>query len=182
MMSVGYDMYLQLLEEAIQEERGEKPRVATECAADLTISANIPETYVRSPEQRMDLYRRIAAIRSNDDAADVLDEMLDRYGDPPKSVHALLEVALLRAAASAVGVSEIVQRGQKLKLALAGVEDPAALLKVCGMPKYRQRLQLSAGEKPALTFTLKPDEKVLEAALSLVEDLKLSREEIRNKA
>lgn len=70
----------------------------TECAADLTLNANIPERYVASPEQRMDLYRRIAAIRTNDDASDLMDEMIDRYGEPPKPVLALLDVALLRAA------------------------------------------------------------------------------------
>ena len=78
LMSVGYDLYLKLLEEAVLEERGEEKQVETECAADLTLNANIPERYVASPEQRMDLYRRIAAIRTNDDASDLMDEMIDR--------------------------------------------------------------------------------------------------------
>ena len=68
MMSVGYDMYLQLLEDAVLEEQGGKKPVVTECAADLTVNANIPDRYVPSAEQRMDLYRRIAAIRSQEDA------------------------------------------------------------------------------------------------------------------
>ena len=63
LMSVGYDLYLKLLEEAVLEERGEEKKIETECSADLTVNANIPEGYVPSPEQRMDLYRRIAAIR-----------------------------------------------------------------------------------------------------------------------
>ena len=63
------------------EERGEARRIETECSADLTVNANIPERYVPAPEQRMDLYRRIAAIRTDEDASDLLDEMLDRYGD-----------------------------------------------------------------------------------------------------
>ena len=93
LMSVGYDLYLKLLEEAVLEERGEEKKIETECAADLTLNANIPERYVTSPEQRMDLYRRIAAIRTNDDASDLMDEMIDRYGEPPKPVLALLDVA-----------------------------------------------------------------------------------------
>lgn len=100
---MGYDLYLKLLEEAVLEERGEEKQVETECAADLTLNANIPERYVASPEQRMDLYRRIAAIRTNDDASDLMDEMIDRYGEPPKPVLALLDVALLRAAAAKAG-------------------------------------------------------------------------------
>ena len=64
MIDVGYDMYLKLLEEAVLEERGEKPEQRAECAADLAVSANIPESYVPSQEQRMDLYRRIALVRT----------------------------------------------------------------------------------------------------------------------
>ena len=175
MMTVGYDMYLQLLEDAVLEERGEKKKVTTECSADLTISANIPERYVPSSQQRMDLYRRIAAIRTDADASDLLDELMDRYGEPPKSVYALLDVAMLRAAAAKAGVSDISQRGDKLKLTIADF-DPEAVVSVCSGPKYRQRLILAAGDVPALTLTLRGKAPVLEEALDLVEDLRLARE------
>ncbi len=174
MMTVGYDMYLQLLEEAVLEERGEKKPVVTECSADLTLSANIPESYVPSPEQRMDLYRRIAAIRSGDDASDLLDELIDRYGEPPKSVQALLDVAMLRSAASAVGVTDITQRKDTLRFTLS-VLEVERVVKVCGLKKYRQRLVLSAGETPAVTMKLRPGQDSLQAALELVEDLKLQQ-------
>ena len=176
LMSVGYDLYLKLLEEAVLEERGEEKRIETECAADLTVNAHIPDRYVPSAEQRMDLYRRIAAIRTDEDASDLLDEMLDRYGEAPKSVLALLDVALLRSAAAKAGVSDISQKGSLLRLQLA-VFHPQALVAVCGHAKYRQRLTLAAGEIPALTLKLKPGEDVLEAARDLVEDLKLAAEE-----
>ena len=173
LMSVGYDLYLKLLEEAVLEERGEERTIEAECSADLTVNANIPERYVPSAEQRMDLYRRIAAIRSNDDASDLLDELLDRYGEVPKAVLALLDVALLRAAASKAGVSEIVQKKDVLRFQLA-VFRPEAVVKVCGLNKYRQRLTVAAGENPALTLRLKPGADALESAMELVEDLSLS--------
>ena len=173
LMSVGYDLYLKLLEEAVLEERGEEKKIETECAADLTLNANIPERYVTSPEQRMDLYRRIAAIRTNDDASDLMDEMIDRYGEPPKPVLALLDVALLRAAAAKAGVSDITQKKDALRFTLA-VFRPEALVQVCGLTKYKFRLTLSAGETPMLTLKLKPGADVLETALELVEDLKLA--------
>ena len=172
MMSVGYDMYLQLLEDAVLEEQGKKPAVSTECAADLAVSANIPESYVPSAGERMDLYRRIAAIRRQEDASDLVDELTDRYGDPPKAVCALLDVALLRAAASQAGISDITQRSDTLRFTIAQF-DPAAVAQVCAMPKYRQRLHLAAGDVPCITLRLKPKEPVLEAALTLVEDLRL---------
>jgi transcription-repair coupling factor (superfamily II helicase) len=170
-MSVGYDLYLKLLEEAVLEERGEARRIETECSADLTVNANIPERYVAAPEQRMDLYRRIAAIRTNEDASDLLDEMMDRYGEAPRSVLALLDVALLRAAAAKAGVSDISQKKDTLKFTLA-VFRPEGLVAVCGQPKYKQRLTLAAGETPALLLKLRPGEDVLETALTLVEDLR----------
>ncbi len=176
LLSVGYDLYLKLLEEAVLEERGEEKAVETECSADLTVNANIPERYVSSPEQRMDLYRRIAAIRSNDDASDLLDELLDRYGEAPKPVLALLDVALLRAAAGKAGVSDITQKRDVLRFQLA-VFRPEAVVKVCGLNKYRQRLTVAAGENPALTLRLKPGADALESAMELVEDLKLQTPE-----
>ena len=176
LMSVGYDLYLKLLEEAVLEERGEEKQIETECSADLTVNANIPERYVPSAEQRMDLYRRIAAIRTNDEASDLLDELLDRYGEAPKSVLALLDVALLRAAASKSGVSDITQKKDVLRFTL-GVFRPEALVAVCGLSKYKFRLTLAAGEIPALSLKLKPGEDVLETALTLVEDLRLATEE-----
>ena len=173
LMSVGYDLYLKLLEEAVLEEKGEARSTVPDCTADLTVNANIPEGYVASAEQRMDIYRRIAAIRSEEDSADVLDELIDRYGEPPKPVLALLDVALLRSAAVKAGVSDITQKGEKLRLTL-GAFLPAALVRVVNLPKYKYRLALSAGEIPCLTLTLKPGEEVLDAALTLVEDLRLS--------
>ena len=176
MMSVGYDMYLQLLEEAVLEERGEAPKKAAECSADLTVSANIPERYVPAAEQRMDLYRRIAAIRNSGDADDVLDELTDRYGEPPKSVLALLDVALLRAAAVAAGVTDISQKGSTVQFRLGAVE-PRSVSAVCGLAKYRGRLLFSAGETPYLALRLKKGENVLESALTLAEDLRLTLQE-----
>ena len=172
LMSVGYDLYLKLLEEAVLEEKGEAKNIVPECSADLTVNANIPEKYVPSPEQRMDLYRRIAAIRSDEDSADVLDELIDRYGEPPRPVLALLDVALLRAAAVKAGVSDITQKGDRLRLTL-GAFRPEALVRVVNLPKYKRRLTLSAGETPGLTLQLKPGEDVLDTALTLVEDLRL---------
>ena len=171
LMTVGYDMYLKLLEEAVLEEQGKAPEI--ECAADLTVNANIPEKYVPSPEQRMDLYRRIAAIREDDDASDLLDELIDRYGEAPKPVLALLDVALLRAAAAREGVSDITQKGDEIRFTLAEFR-PEAVVALCGLGKYRRRVTLSAGQPPALTLKLPKNADALEASRTLVDDLRLA--------
>ena len=169
LLSVGYDMYLKLLEEAVLEERGEKPQRPTECAADLSVAASIPDRYVPSPEQRMDLYRRIAAIRSEADADDVMDELIDRYGDPPRTVNNLISVALLRADAAQNGISQIDQKGTSLNFYLEEF-DLQRVSTLCGMDKYRSRLLFSAGEKPYLSLRLKKGEDGLKFGRKLVED------------
>ena len=173
MMSVGYDMYLKLLNDAVLEQQGKRAEIPPDCAADLTVSAYIPERYVPAAEQRMDLYRRIAAIRTDEDAGELLDELLDRYGDVPQPVKALLDVALLRAAAAGVGISDITQRGTQLVFSFGPQPDIAAVAAVCGMASYRQRLQLSAAAQPKLILYLKPGEDALSAAGKLVEELAL---------
>ena len=169
LLSVGYDMYLKLLEEAVLEERGEKPEFRAECAADLTVAASIPDRYVPSPEQRMDLYRRIARIRSEEEADDLVDELVDRYGDPPRPVNNLISVALLRAAAAKCGVTEIAQRGERLNFTLRD-PDLARVSAIAGRPAYRGRLLFSAGDKPYLSLKVKKGEDPVKLSSKLIEE------------
>lgn len=126
----------------------------------------------------MDLYRRIAAIRTDEDASDLLDEMLDRYGEAPKSVLALLDVALLRAAAAEVFITDITQRAGVVAFTFDSRVDVPSLMAVCSMPGYRNRLRLSAGEPPRLRLHLAPGEDALSAAGKLTEELRLKKEEL----
>ena len=169
MMSVGYDMYLKLLEEAVLEERGEARAKEPECTADLSINANIPKTYVASGEQRMDLYRRMAAIRTEEEAEEILDEMVDRFGEPPKSALNLVDVALLRAGASAVGVSKLEQKGDTIHMTMEVFDFPAVSA-VCAEPAYKNRIFFAANsEKPLLSLRLKKDEDPLKMTRQLVQ-------------
>ncbi|MCQ2469528.1 MAG: transcription-repair coupling factor [Ruminococcus sp.] len=110
MEAVGYDMYLKLLYEAIAEEKGEKPEKVPECLVDIQIDAHIPEDYISSLNQRIDMYRKIMLVCEDSDKMDLQDELIDRYGDPPKSVLGLIEVSLLRNKAARLGITEISQK------------------------------------------------------------------------
>ncbi len=167
MMSVGYDLYLKLLEEAVLEERGEPVPRRVECAADLTLSANLPESYVPDAGQRVDLYRRIALIRSEETRSDVLDELIDRYGEPPAEAVALLDIALLRAQAAALGIVEIKQNDGRL-LMVFGQPDFARLSALCSSEVFRGRLLLNAGAEPYLSLRMKQGEAPMEMAQKLI--------------
>ena len=153
MMSVGYDMYLKLLDEAVLEERGDAPKMP-ECTADLNVTANVDKEYVSRGEERMDLYRRMAAIRSQEDADDLLDEIIDRYGDPPKGVLNLIEIALLRAQAQIVGIQDIRQKAGDVLFTLTDLHFDA-ISQLCADPDYKNRLTLVATAKqPTLRLKL----------------------------
>ena len=155
MMSVGYDMYLKLLDEAVLEEKGEAPRVP-ECTADLNVTANIAQDYVERGEERMDLYRRMAAIRSDEDADDLLDEIVDRYGEPPKGVLNLVAIALLRAKAKECAITDIRQKAGEIWFTLAELNFEA-VGKICNDADYQKRLQFVASAKvPTLRLQLSP--------------------------
>ena len=115
MDSVGYDMYLRLLSEAIAEEKGEAlPTQNFECLVDVKIDAHIPDKYIESLPQRLDVYRKIAAVTDDDAASDLIDELIDRYGDPPRAVLGLIDIAILRNTASLMKIYEISQKGNNL--------------------------------------------------------------------
>ena len=153
MMSVGYDMYLKLLDEAVLEEKGEMPK-APDCTADLNVTANVDKSYVSRGEERMDLYRRMAAIRTQEDADDLLDEIVDRYGEPPKGVLNLIDIALLRAKAREAGIQDIRQKAGDVLFTLSNLHFEA-VSSLCSDPDYKSRLTFLANTKePTLRLKL----------------------------
>ena len=155
MMSVGYDMYLKLLDEAVLEEKGEAPK-GPDCTADLNVTANVDKDYVSRGEERMDLYRRMAAIRSQEDADDLLDEIVDRYGEPPKGVLNLIDIALLRALAKTLGIKDIRQKGDDVFFVLTNLNFEA-VGSLCADPDYKTRVIFQANAKePTLKLRLAP--------------------------
>ncbi len=155
MMSVGYDMYLKLLDEAVLEEKGEAPKTP-ECTADLNVTANVDKNYVVRGEERMDLYRRMAAIRTEEDADDLLDEIVDRYGEPPKGVLNLIDIALLRANARRCGVQDIKQKAGDIFFTLSNLNFDAVSA-LCADPDYNKRIVFVASAKqPTLRLALTP--------------------------
>ena len=153
MMSVGYDMYLKLLDEAVLEEQGQAPK-APDCTADLNVTANVEKTYVSRGEERMDLYRRMAAVRTQEDADDLLDEIVDRYGEPPKGVLNLIDIALLRAKARDVGIKDIKQKGSDVHFTLSNLNFEAVGA-LCADPDYKLRVTfLASAKEPTLKLKL----------------------------
>ena len=167
MEAVGYDLYMKMLNQAIAQARGEPvQRDKSECLVDLRVDAYIPERYIPDGPGRIEAYRRIAAIQNAADAADVLDELIDRYGDPPASVSDLVNVSLVRVQAAAVGVYEVTQKKDLLTLSLEKLELPM----IRGLlTAFNGRVTAGAGARPYLSVTLRADEKPLDLLSQLLQ-------------
>ncbi|MCL1807281.1 MAG: transcription-repair coupling factor [Oscillospiraceae bacterium] len=168
MLSVGYEMYLRLLEEAVLEEQGIVSKPKVDCVADLPVRAALPEDYIAHAGIRMDFYRRIAAVTNENEASDLIDELIDRFGELPDEAQSLFEVALVRAAASKNGFCELAQKGGRL-LARLPQPDFIRVARICGLPEYKGKILFSAGNEPHLSLKLVSGEDILEAARRLVE-------------
>jgi transcription-repair coupling factor (superfamily II helicase) len=175
MEAVGYDMYLKLLNEAVLEEKGEAAPVDYECMVDIQVSAHIPEDYIESSNQRLEIYRRIADIRGDDDVSDVLDELIDRFGEPPQAVKSLVDVALVRNMAAQLGIKEISQRSNVVMLFADNIDFKA----VSGLvAKLRGRVMVSMGQKPYVSVKLAPNQSPVDAireALNILTGEKISK-------
>ncbi len=159
--AVGYDLYFELLAEAVAKLRDGEAAVPVkkDCLIDIQIDAHIPETYISSYPQRIAIYKRIADIHTEEDAMDVTDELIDRYGEPPKSVMGLIKVALLKNVAADNGIYEISQRGASLILFTRAVTKE--MLKKLSV--LRGRVTANASVKPYYTVRVLNGQTALQA-------------------
>ncbi len=170
MDAVGYDMYLRLLSEAIAEEKGETQKKAEDCVVDIQIEAHIPEKYIESLSQRIDIYKKIAVIINEEDSRDLIDELIDRYGEPPKAILGLIETALFRNTASICGITEITQRNGNL---LFYIKTPS-LSQVSNLSdKFKGRVLFNNLSKPYISVRLNEKQKPLELIKEVLEIMKL---------
>ena len=162
--AVGYELYIKLLNEAVLEERGEKVPEKVECTITIKCDAYIPDKYVSQSSQRMGLYKRIAAIECKEDLEDVLDEIIDRYGEAPKSVTNLLQISLVRSAAQRCGITSIIEDAAVVKLKM-GYVDLMIWQQLSN--EFRGRLRLGGGDTPSVNFKKQSGDNVPELLLSL---------------
>ncbi len=149
MDSVGYDMYMQLLNQAINEEKGIETKAhLSECLIDLKVSAFIPEDYIDSSLARVDIYKKIAAIENDSDVSDIVDELIERFGDPPREVLALMDVSLVRAQCTQCGVTELTEKNKMLIIKFAKFDMKKIANVISAM---KGNMFFSAGTDPYLS-------------------------------
>ena len=170
MNAVGYDLYCKMLNEAVKEAKGIHTMEDFETSVDLNVDAYIPDSYISNEFQKLDIYKRIAGIETQQDYDDMLEELLDRFGEPGKAVLNLLAIAKLKAIAHQGYVTEIKQIGKTVRFTLY----EKARLNTEGFPaliqKYRRGLQFKNEQEPK--FILEPQGNLILALTEFAEELK----------
>lgn len=170
MNAVGYDLYCKMLNEAVKEAKGIRTMEDFETSVDLNVDAYIPDSYISNEFQKLDIYKRIAGIETQQDYDDMLEELLDRFGEPGKAVLNLLAIAKLKAIAHQGYVTEIKQTGKTVRFTLY----EKARLNTEGFPalmqKYRRGLQFKNEQEPKLI--LEPQGNLILALTEFAEELK----------
>lgn len=170
MNAVGYDLYCKMLNEAVKEAKGIHTMEDFETSVDLNVDAYIPDSYISNEFQKLDIYKRIAGIETQQDYDDMLEELLDRFGEPGKAVLNLLAIAKLKAIAHQGYVTEIKQTGKTVRFTLY----EKARLNTEGFPalmqKYRRDLQFKNEQEPK--FILEPQGNLILALTEFAEELK----------
>lgn len=169
MNAVGYDLYCKMLSEAVKEAKGIRTMDDFETTIDLNIDAFIPDSYISNEFQKLDIYKRIAGIESQQEYDDMLEELIDRFGEPTKAVLNLLAIARLKALAHQGYVTEIKQLGKDVRITLyeKAKLDPAGIPAI--MAQYRRGLQFKADHEPK--FILTPQGRLIEELMKFAGEL-----------
>ena len=178
MEAVGYDLYCKMLNEAVRQLKGGPEAETFTTLIDLNVDAYIPEYYIKNEYQKLDIYKRIAAIESEEELEDMMEELIDRFGDIPKKVQQLLVIASLKSLAHSVYVTAIEQKGEEIRFTMyeKAKIDPSGIPKF--LDSYKNDLIFRAEEPPYFLYCRKGrnkksnTENVLDTVRRILEDLK----------
>ena len=178
MEAVGYDLYCKMLNEAVKHLKGELEEDPYTTTVDLNVDAFIPASYIPNEYQKLDIYKRIASIENEEEMDDMLEELLDRFGDVPKKVQQLLSIALLKALAHSVYVVSVEQKGEVFRFTMyekakVHVERIPMLLE-----KFKGNLKFTVDTNPYFTYQKlsknkkDKDEDVIELVKNVLNEIK----------
>ena len=169
MHNVGYDTYCKLLARAISEARGEPVKHEIETTVDVPLTAHIPDGYIPSREQKVQAYRRVADIATEEDARQVLLELSDRYGKAPQQVEDLVRISLVRALANRIGASSVIVRGDLTRVRFDAGAQPDMDALMAAMRQYGAGAQMTRGAVPGLALRGTGDvRRMLDAVLAFL--------------
>lgn len=173
MEAIGYDLYVKFLEDAIKKLKGDKISEQIETTIDLNVDGYISEKYINDEEQKIEIYKKISSIQSKDDYSDVLEEIMDRYGEVPYQVINLMKISLIKHLANKAKIYSITQKGKEITIEFfdKDIMKPEFINKL--VMEYGRKITFDLSKKPIIRFML-PNEKqddVLDRVQKIVEKI-----------
>lgn len=169
MAAVGYDMYCRLMREAVAEVKGEKVEAINEASVEIKINAHVPASYITDEIQRIEVYKKIAAVDGKQSAKQIKEEIIDRYGKMPKTVENLILISIIKTFAARAGIVSVTRNARMFTLKYGEDDrlDINQLLKL--LSKYEGVAQLKAAEPPFIVF--KASKRPLDELLSFLKNI-----------
>ena len=170
MASVGYDLYVKMIEDAVRHLRGDVSQGDIQTKVELKVDAYLPADYVTSDVTRVDVYKKIASIRTGEDREDLIEELIDRFGDPSRPVMNLIDIAQLKALCQSVGIDWVGGRTGELTMRFSPLASPDLDQLVEALHPYQGQVRLRAGKENALIYSQpgKSLEEMLRSAVKLM--------------
>ena len=170
---VGYDTYCNLLDEVVKEIRGEQIKPEIDIQIDLNVTSYIPETYIQDSNQKIEIYQDIALCKNEEDIQNVIDEIIDRFGNMPEELENLIDIARIKYLAKDLNISKIMSKKTAVVFTFESSKieiDINNLIK-----KYGNRIKFSAGIKPMITLEIGTDNErqILNDTTEFLKDLKI---------
>ena len=167
-----YDLYCKMLHEAVKQEKGIEPPESYETSIDVAIDAFIPASYISNEAQRLDMYKRIAGVETEEEKEDMTEELIDRFGEPPKSVQNLLMLAEYKALAHRRYFTEVAQKGDEIRFALfeRAKMNPAKIPEFVGL--FQGKMKFYADKKiPCFVYCMQKNSRKSESAAEVIADV-----------
>ena len=180
MNEIGYDLYVKFLNEAVKRLKGQEVKKVINTTIEVDVNGFIPDYYIRDEEQKIEVYKKIGSIESRKDYMDLLDELIDRFGDLPKQVENLLEISYVKSKSEDIGILNIVQRQDLLILEFDRSFEVKPELIHDLSKKYSRRLNFDLSKEFAFRYKVRKD--TLIELKELVETIYSYEESYKSKA
>ncbi len=170
--SVGFSLYCKLLENAVEELKGEKEEKNREVEIDLQIDAYLPDKYIYDSKQKVEIYKKIMALNSEDEVSDLIDELVDRFGNPPETVINLIQISRIKLKCRQLGIEKIIQKEDIINCNLNKEQQELDGEKIFNLIEdYPGRIKIRSGKKPVIGLKLKSKESPLEFLEEVIDSL-----------
>ena len=166
--AIGYDLYIKILEDAINAEKGIAPKAELNCTIDLNVDAFIPEKYITSLQLRIDVYKKIASVCNENDSDDLIDELNDRFGDIPEATENLIRISKLRNSALTLGFTSIENHDRVISLYTPHIDMEKCSVIVAD-DRFKGAVMISPGGRPHISYKLRPGDKILDVSEKIIE-------------